>query len=169
MQIHHDGQILVSFLHGNFVNGNVGNTFQWRFGKISFESAFFNVSHGIPRETEVFGNVLARHRKKQIENISFEESGTSPMFFGEENLDLPKSAAIAAMDSGNVEDNRGVFSAEGQRAKAAFFASFSPNVGRLTMWADEFFRTDGEEKLDTAGNDLLSQEGVTSNPVHVVQ
>jgi len=143
--------------------------YQGRLLKIPFQSAFFNVSHCVPGETEVLGNILTCHGKKQIKDISFEEAGASSMLFGEGNLDLPKGVAILAVDTGNLKDNRTVFATEGQRAKPPFFASLLPDVGRLTAGTSELGGTDGNEKLDPARYDLLTKEGIASNAVHVIQ
>jgi hypothetical protein len=117
----------------------------------------------------VQGNVLTGHGKEQIEDVAFEESGASSMLFGEGNLDLPEGAAVLAMDTRDGKNDGGVFSTEWQRAKTSFFGAFLPNVGRLAVWTDEFFGTDGNEKFDAAGNDVLSEVGVASNAVHVIQ
>ena len=169
MQVHHDRQILVSLLDGNFIDGNVCNPFQGRFAKISFESAFFNVSHSIPRQTKMFGNVLTRHGKEQIENISFEESCASSMFFGKGDFDLLFGSAVVAMDAWNFEDNGGVFASEGEGTKASFFGSLLPNVGGAATGAEQCRSRDGKEKRDTAWNNLLAKVGIASNTVHVIQ
>jgi hypothetical protein len=76
----------------------------------------------------VQGNVLTGHGKEQIEDVAFEESGASPMFFGKGNFDLPEGAAVSAMDTRDGKNDGGVFSTEGQRAEASFFGSFLPDV-----------------------------------------
>jgi hypothetical protein len=117
----------------------------------------------------MFGNVLAGHEKKQIEDMSFEETGVSSIFFGKGNLDLSKRAAVLAMDTWNGKNDGGVFSPKGQGAETSFLGSLLPNVGRFAVRAHELTGTGGNEKLDPVGNNLLSKVGVTSNSVHVVQ
>jgi hypothetical protein len=72
----------VSLLHGNLINGNVRNILQARFRKIPFEPLFFNLPDGIPRDSEMLGNILTSHRIEEVKNISCKESGIAFFLFG---------------------------------------------------------------------------------------
>ena len=117
----------------------------------------------------MLGNILAGHGEKQIKDISFEESSASSMFFCKGNLDLSKGVAVLAVDTRDFEDDGGMFSSEGQGAEAAFFGALVPNVSRFATGTGKLCRTDGKEKLDAAGHDLLTQEGIAANAVHGIQ
>ena len=119
----------MSFSHGDFIHGDLRNMFQWRFGKIACESAFFNVSDSIPGQAEVFSNILTSHGEEQVKDMAFKKSGVTLMFFGEGNFDLPCCFAIMAKDARDQQDDRCVFSSQGERAKASFFGSLLPNMG----------------------------------------
>jgi len=51
--------------------------------------------------------------------------------------------------------NGRAFSSDGKRAKAAFFGSFLPNIGRSAVGADKLGRSDSDEKFNAAGDDFL--------------
>ena len=106
---------------------------------------------------------------KQIENIAFVKSGISFVFFGKGDVDLSNDSAVVAMDTGNPENNRYVFSSKGKRTKTTFFAALAGDVAGFATGTNDLGGRSGNVKLDTAGNELLTDKGIPPNAEHVVQ
>ena len=149
------------------VNGNVRHVFQRWFGEITLKPLFFNVPDGVPRHSEMPGDVLASRRLKQVKHVSGEESGVTFLLFGEGKVDLPPSLAVLAKNAGNVKDDAGLFTSDRNGPESSGVAAFSPDVRRSATGADGSMAFDG--KFDASRNDLLFDELVASDAKHVIQ
>lgn len=113
-KIENDGQIVVTFDDGNFINGDTLVTFEHLFCKPSLQVPLLDFLHRIPTDSEVIGNILDCHMPCKFNEISFKCSGICSSWIGEAKVDFPGGLALSTRHPRNLQPDIDLLSSDPQ-------------------------------------------------------
>jgi len=118
-EVEDNGDIAVTFLYCDLIDGQIPHVFEYRPGELLLEVPLLDILDDIPRHMEMTGHIKDRHMLREFKDIPLEGSGIREAGIGKAKINLTNRLTVSTRNPLYVQVQINHFRSYGYHAEAS--------------------------------------------------